>query len=136
MSAEYDRKYDEAHRHPCPDCGKLVWRLSERCHRCANRGRNRGPQNGHWCGGHRRACRGYIEVWSPTHPHANNKGYVREHRLVMEAHLGRTLLPSEVVHHINGQLDDNRIENLALFASNSEHRAFHNRARIATRRSA
>jgi hypothetical protein len=43
-----------------------------------------------------------------------------EHRVIMEAHLGRPLMSGEVVHHINGDQLDNRIENLAVM-NHSEH---------------
>ena len=39
-------------------------------------------------------------------------GAVREHRWLMEQHLGRKLLPNEVVHHVNQVRHDNRLENL------------------------
>ncbi len=58
---------------------------------------------------------GYIMRLAPYHPHANSKGYVPEHRLIIENHLKRWLIPrKELIHHINGKRDDNRVENLKL----------------------
>jgi hypothetical protein len=37
---------------------------------------------------------------------------IDEHRHIMQEHLGRKLHRNEVVHHINGDARDNRIENL------------------------
>ena len=68
---------------------------------------------------------GYILRYVPDHPYCDSHGYVREHRLIMEKHIGRYLSPSEVVHHINRDRKDNRIENLVLFETQIAHRRYH-----------
>lgn len=80
-------------------------------------------RNGFWKGGRTIDKTGYVLVKIQNHPHANNAGYIREHRLVMEQILGRHLDPKEVVHHRNGDRSDNRPENLELFPSNGSHLA-------------
>lgn len=67
---------------------------------------------------HKKKRRGYILIYMPGHPHAQKQGYVLEHRLVMEKHLGRYLTKGEDVHHRNKKRDDNRIENLELYSHN------------------
>lgn len=80
-----------------------------------------GKSNGNWIGGRFHSA-GYIYVIMKNHPSAGKNGYILEHRAVMEKHLGRTLLSTEIVHHINGVRDDNRVENLQLFSSQREHK--------------
>jgi HNH endonuclease len=80
---------------------------------------------------------GKITLWKPAGKKKHRYTFrdrqgktVMYARAVMEAHLRRHLVGSEVVHHINGDSTDDRIENLRLFASHSEHM----RAEYATRR--
>jgi hypothetical protein len=67
--------------------------------------------------------RGYVFEWAPNHP-AQVKGYVPQHRLVMERSLGRMLESHELVHHKNEKKSDNRVENLAVVTA-AEHMREH-----------
>jgi hypothetical protein len=78
-----------------------------------------------WNGGKTTArCGRYIMVTPPKdYPFKDSltaQGYIREHRMVMELHLGRPLTDKEEVHHINHDTKDNRLENLQVM-SRQEH---------------
>lgn len=86
----------------------------------------KGKGNSRWNGGKRILTSGYIQICSPNHPYGTKLGkYVLKHRLIMEKHLGRYLIPKERVHHINGNVKDNRFRNLYLFPSLVEHLKYH-----------
>ena len=60
--------------------------------------------------------KGYVIMRVAPSPDNPKRTWVQEHRVVMEAHLGRTLHSHETVHHRNGIKDDNRLENLELWS--------------------
>jgi len=66
----------------------------------------------------RKCSNGYIQ-WDVVYEGGTRPKMtsILEHRIVMEQHLGRALLPGESVHHRNGIRNDNRIENLELWVS-------------------
>jgi len=75
----------------------------------------RGPEAGYWKGGkYQDHASGYIYSYNPEHPFHNKKGYILEHRLVMEKFIGRYLKSNEIVHHRNKIKNDNRVENLEI----------------------
>ena len=142
----------EAYRKPnatCDLCGQPIYRrpstlvlnAGKFCSRsCRNkshppygpRGANpklSGPNNAAWKGG---------ATWKRTHgnyqgvryvrcpaeflPMARKDGYVMEHRLVMAQSLGRSLVRTEVVHHIDHNPANNSLSNLKLYESNASHK--------------
>ena len=119
----------------CPDCGKGRWvqcrlheRPNSRCFDCAQKKRLTGETNPRWNGGVRYdPSHGFYVRVSPDHPFyamsmsAGGQCYIAEHRLVMAMHLGKLLEKWEVVHHINGDNTDNRLDNLELLPKQSDH---------------
>lgn len=105
--------------------------------KCQRTGPRSGAGHPEWQGGRHINKSGYIEIYCPDHPSVVEKNkkreaksngkyyrkekYVLEHRLVMEKKIGRYLLPEEVVHHIDGNTQNNDPSNLGLFANNAEH---------------
>lgn len=98
--------------------------IERRCTSLGLQTQRTGPRSGDkhpgWKGGSY-LVGGYRYIYSPEHPYCTQAGYVAEHRLVQEHKIGRYLLPSEVVHHINGRKLDNSPKNLQHFATNAEH---------------
>jgi len=66
----------------------------------------------------------YIRAPREFLPMARKDGYVLEHRMQVAKAIGRMLTTTEVVHHINHNPLDNRLENLMLFACNADHKMF------------
>ena len=95
-----------------------------------------GEKHWNWKGGRTIAWNGYALVKiSADHPFASmrgNNGYVRQHRLVMAVAIGRALSPEEVVHHINEDRLDNRLENLVLLSGQGSHNTIHNTGKRGT----
>jgi len=96
---------------------------SRPCARTKNGGRNKKPEVW-WVNG-----RGYLEGRVRT-PEGERR--MKHHRLVMERHVGRQLLPTEDVHHIDGNKLNNAIENLQLI-SHAEHTKITNAERTPKR---
>jgi len=101
--------------------GKIVWKSAVKI----RYGKKLELHHG-WKGGKTINRAGYIEVKVDTD---KKHKYRLEHRIVVEKFIGRKLTDKEIVHHINLNKKDNRIENLMIFPNDSEHIKFHTKIR-------
>jgi len=74
----------------------------------------RGENNPSWKGG-QIFKNGYKMIKMPEHPRANKSGYVYEHLLVWENAHGKSLPQGYVIHHIDGNRNNNVPENLIAY---------------------
>jgi|SRR3972149_6859543 len=78
-----------------------------------------------WTGGRWIDVAGYVIVKDHRTGPDEKVVKVREHRVVMEEHLGRRLYEWEHVHHRNGDKTDNRLENLVVLQEYEHHSLHH-----------
>ena len=115
------KKFSKQHRENLSKShiGQIAWNKGKEFHQISM------EKHHNWKGG-KIMQSGYILIKSPNHPSCENRGYVREHRLVCEEYLGKYLPREADVHHINGIKTDNKIKNLMVFINRSSHRRFEN----------
>lgn len=131
----YNEAGEPRYKSPCPQCGTELLRRADAvgklCSECVKGVHSKqmkaqvGEKHPRFKG-YRRMHAGYVMVKLPDdHPFrcmaSARDGYVLEHRLVVAMQLGRPLFKWEVVHHLNGIKDDNRIENLERYPKQAQH---------------
>lgn len=111
----------------CPHCGAIYRPVkagsiycSRKCAWTNNGGHNR--KNESWWLSPRGYINGRITV-------GGKKKAAKLHRVIAELAIGRPLLATEDVHHINGDKTDNRAGNLAVI-DHGEHSRHHNSTRV------
>ncbi len=131
-------KKKKTHTVYCPVCGEdrestdhagLKVRRCKKCYIKQHNGRGlNGENHWNWKGGKHIRGDGYVEVYLQPDdfffPMAGSNHYVKEHRLVVAKSIGRCLHSWEQVHHINGDIKDNQLENLLLRDSNSHDKKY------------
>jgi len=118
----------------CANCGRGFSRsregkprtMREFCSpQCRKAGQPSGATHWNWRGGRTLTPHGYVLIKRRGHRLADCRGYVYEHRLVAEEMVGRPLLPTDHVHHRNGDTQDNRPENLEVTDGLPDHKVRH-----------
>lgn len=93
-----------------------------------------GERNHNWRGGRTVTEHGYVLLRvGIEHPLADVRGYAYEHRIVAQNILERPLQPEEIVHHKDGDRQNNSPDNLLVVMGNSGY-LFHHRERQDTRK--
>lgn len=95
----------------CNNCDKIIYRKQNELRKRSH----------HFCS---KSCADSFCRRSGNTDYYVKRSNNREHRVIMEQHLGRKLSRNEIVHHINGDKWDNRIDNLQLMTQ-SEHAKLH-----------
>ena len=117
----------------CKGCKKTFWiwrcqahRRKFCSHKCSLSYWQLGDRNNNWKGGRKIDGDGYILIRVENHPFKRKDGYVFEHRLVVEKFVGRYLTPDEVIHHLDGNKANNKIDNLKIMTIH-DHLSFENK---------
>jgi hypothetical protein len=139
-----ERKGDDALR-VCDKCGHEQWvnywniyrKGVHICRTCScrntaetrekkdswNKGKKLSPKN---LGSSYINTNGYREVWIGEHTLPGRVGgYYKEHRILKELEIGRELSDREIIHHVDGDKINNKLENLFVCNGQFEHRKLH-----------
>jgi len=88
-----------------------------------------GHKHPNWNGGFYTRGDGYVMVQRPDHRRTDKWGYIREHILIAEKALGKSLPLGAVIHHGNGNGTDNIGSNLVICENHAYHNLLHQRTR-------
>ena len=115
-TAQYQKEYEARHKHPCPLCGKPIFRtVKGPCRECSIKlgvwAKPKREASILWKGGRHKNPAGYILVYHPEYYRAYPDGSILEHIYVWEQVNGK-LSKGWHIHHLNSIKGDNRLENL------------------------
>ena len=87
-------------------------------------GRYTRDKNPRWKGGVIKIGTGYVLLHFPKHPRAWG-AYISKHQFIVESVIGRPVLKTEEIHHIDGNKSNNHPSNLYLFPTKGKHTSHH-----------